>query len=413
MSVGQNAGLPPTRLISWQQLVLDADPDWYPRYQRPWIYEWSNGRRHYQSLPYPNTILNSGLANDNGVLILQNPQAAWAYGVSPGGFYSNNGVVSINNNTSVGLSYSREAQSIFFNQGINDATLWSDVDSQWLPEADPLQYLQLWNNNGEVNISLWQVPAVGAALGNDGGVVTITIPQGAYWPTTAAGARANGFYSNGGAVTINGFMSYGYGEPVYFQHLDDVTLLLYVDAFGLPPFDPQTIGQLWNNGGELSISLWTKMGGQWIGSASFGGVGNSIITGFKLQSVVALGGAGILASAGSANAIASGIGVLGGAGNLVGTGVQIQSALATLSGGGGLSGFANAKLLGPASMGGTGAFVGAPRALGQMNGAGAVLPIENAIQSAIATPFGSGGLSGNGNEIQSAVATFSGNGGLT
>lgn len=37
--------LPPTRIISWQQLVQDADPDWQRLKMRPWVYEFSNGRR--------------------------------------------------------------------------------------------------------------------------------------------------------------------------------------------------------------------------------------------------------------------------------------------------------------------------------------------------------------------------------
>lgn len=38
---------------SWRQRVLDADPDWYEDSLRPWIYEFSNGRRFHQpSDPY-------------------------------------------------------------------------------------------------------------------------------------------------------------------------------------------------------------------------------------------------------------------------------------------------------------------------------------------------------------------------
>jgi hypothetical protein len=35
---------PPTRIISFQQQVLEADPDWNRRRLRPWVYDFSNGR---------------------------------------------------------------------------------------------------------------------------------------------------------------------------------------------------------------------------------------------------------------------------------------------------------------------------------------------------------------------------------
>lgn len=37
--------LPPTRILSWQQLVQDADPDWQKLNLRPVIYKFSNGRK--------------------------------------------------------------------------------------------------------------------------------------------------------------------------------------------------------------------------------------------------------------------------------------------------------------------------------------------------------------------------------
>lgn len=39
------ASPPPTRTISWQQQVNEAEPDWNKNYQRPVVYEFSNGRR--------------------------------------------------------------------------------------------------------------------------------------------------------------------------------------------------------------------------------------------------------------------------------------------------------------------------------------------------------------------------------
>lgn len=35
---------PPTRILSWMQEVLYADPQWAQLYRRPVVYEFSNGR---------------------------------------------------------------------------------------------------------------------------------------------------------------------------------------------------------------------------------------------------------------------------------------------------------------------------------------------------------------------------------
>lgn len=37
--------IPPTRILSWSQQVLEADPNWNRGMYRPWTYEFSNGRR--------------------------------------------------------------------------------------------------------------------------------------------------------------------------------------------------------------------------------------------------------------------------------------------------------------------------------------------------------------------------------
>jgi hypothetical protein len=39
--------LPPTRQISYQQLVLEADPDWQKEVNKPKNYIFSNGRIFY------------------------------------------------------------------------------------------------------------------------------------------------------------------------------------------------------------------------------------------------------------------------------------------------------------------------------------------------------------------------------
>ena len=42
---------PPTRLISWLQLCLEADPDFERKRLKPWVYEMSNGRLFYLQNP--------------------------------------------------------------------------------------------------------------------------------------------------------------------------------------------------------------------------------------------------------------------------------------------------------------------------------------------------------------------------
>lgn len=46
-NVPGGAGMPPTRILSWQQQVQNADPAWTKSYQRPWVYQFSNGRLFY------------------------------------------------------------------------------------------------------------------------------------------------------------------------------------------------------------------------------------------------------------------------------------------------------------------------------------------------------------------------------
>lgn len=42
---------PPTRILSWMQLCLEADPNYQRGLTQPWLYEMSNGRLFYQPNP--------------------------------------------------------------------------------------------------------------------------------------------------------------------------------------------------------------------------------------------------------------------------------------------------------------------------------------------------------------------------
>lgn len=55
-----------TRILSFQQLVLEADPDWQQMSKRPLTYVMSNGRRFYGPFPeYAN--------NDIALFVLDTP----------------------------------------------------------------------------------------------------------------------------------------------------------------------------------------------------------------------------------------------------------------------------------------------------------------------------------------------------
>lgn len=53
----------PTRILSFQQLVIEADPYWQRDYTKPWNYEFSNRRLFYQVPPLytlPSPVLWDG-----------------------------------------------------------------------------------------------------------------------------------------------------------------------------------------------------------------------------------------------------------------------------------------------------------------------------------------------------------------
>jgi len=47
---------PPTRILSWQQTVLEADPAYQRLSLQPWCYEFSNGRLFVDPLPLYGTF---------------------------------------------------------------------------------------------------------------------------------------------------------------------------------------------------------------------------------------------------------------------------------------------------------------------------------------------------------------------
>lgn len=61
---------PPTRILSWSQMVKEADPNYVRLSLQPWVYEFSNGRLFVDSLPVytPYAIVNV-VTNETGTPI--------------------------------------------------------------------------------------------------------------------------------------------------------------------------------------------------------------------------------------------------------------------------------------------------------------------------------------------------------
>ena len=87
-------GTPPTRILSWQQWVLESDPNWRRLSLQPWVYEFSNGRLFVDPLPLYDFPAAADLGNDNGVLFFigDSGQPTSSAGLDPGDVYSNGGV---------------------------------------------------------------------------------------------------------------------------------------------------------------------------------------------------------------------------------------------------------------------------------------------------------------------------------
>lgn len=62
--------VPSTRIMSWYQLVLEADPGFERARRQPWIYSFSNGRLFYSPVDPYAPLPSSGLWDDGGVLAL-------------------------------------------------------------------------------------------------------------------------------------------------------------------------------------------------------------------------------------------------------------------------------------------------------------------------------------------------------
>lgn len=239
---------PPTRILSWQQLVLEADPDWRRLSLQPWVFDFSNGRLFVDWLPVYNfPDFGEGLDTNGGVLIVTDA-TGWPtspIGLSAGAVWSNGGDAEGNGgtvNVVPGMSPSPSAEQIFFGQ-INAAQLLA-LGGGNMPLVYPNNLNQIWNVGGELQIVFGPT-----YLESDGGL--LILQNGAGWPagTTVPG----GFYSDGGIAAIQPGGTLVASPPVFFGQLT-ARQLLALGGNALPLTAPAGSQQLYNGSNQVVIA---------------------------------------------------------------------------------------------------------------------------------------------------------------
>jgi hypothetical protein len=82
---------PPTRILSWEQMCIEADPDFLRLSLRPWVYEFSNGRLFVEVQPIYGTFaitddFGTAITDDFGTPIQSDGGNSAAVTPSSGGF---------------------------------------------------------------------------------------------------------------------------------------------------------------------------------------------------------------------------------------------------------------------------------------------------------------------------------------
>ena len=140
----------PTRILSFQQWVLDADPFWQRDKTRPWVYEFSNGRLFYLNPNVYAPAPSIGLANDGGVLMLLD---ATGYptsfaGLLPGDLWNNGMTIGV-----AGVTTPNPAAPPLFFPGVSAASLLAIGGANLPLSFAGLATNQLWNNGGTVSVA--------------------------------------------------------------------------------------------------------------------------------------------------------------------------------------------------------------------------------------------------------------------
>ena len=141
---------PPTRIISWEQQVLEADPYFARERQQPWIYTFSNARRFYAPVNAYAPLPDSGLFNDGGVLVLISG-ASWPTtdaGLLPGALW-NNGLAIV---VVPGATPQPGAPRMTF-PGVTSSSLLLFGGANFATTPPPDGSLILWSNGGLVCVA--------------------------------------------------------------------------------------------------------------------------------------------------------------------------------------------------------------------------------------------------------------------
>ena len=139
----------PTRLISWQQIVLENDPDWVRLSLNPVVWEFSNGRRFVDPNPVYGPPGPTNLLNDGGFVVLDGDNS-WPTnpsGLAPGCLFSNGGFV-----TAVAGSSPQPGAAPLFFPGLTSSQLLL-FGASALPLTNPTATNQLWLNGGFVCVA--------------------------------------------------------------------------------------------------------------------------------------------------------------------------------------------------------------------------------------------------------------------
>lgn len=194
------------------------------------------------------TSLDTGLLNDNGVLVLE---FGIGYptddtGLPPGAVWNNGFTVAVVE----GVVPDPSAPPVFFGSIKADQLLVLGGGN--LPLTAPAAQNQLWNNGGEIAI-VQTTPPPGSGLTSDGGVLVVDDGEG--YPTTSVGLPAGGLWSNDGAVSVVGPTTPDPSAPPVLFSVVTASELLALGGGDLPLTASGLIsGQLWNNGGEVAIA---------------------------------------------------------------------------------------------------------------------------------------------------------------
>lgn len=112
--------------------------------------------------------------------------------------------------------------------------------------------LKLLYQNGALSFPFgYSMQFVSDVFSNNGGVLTLPAPLD--YPSTPNGAAGSVWWDGGVIAVVPGITPDPNAAPVYFATITP-SVLLQMGGGNLPLTDPLNSGQLWNNGGVITIS---------------------------------------------------------------------------------------------------------------------------------------------------------------